>query len=536
MATPYDFQIIERELSSLEKQFNDFEGKFRKTVAPIREAHFDSNKYNAQALEQRANKLINDMSAPFSAFVADIRQYSQNAMTEIEKSADSYRTYVKSLNDRLDSVAQLNSAYEGQRFSQAISYAEQMREHSTIAEIVRYALLVELEAYDKLCKTFTGALGIKEYAIIREYFELCEIHDAPKHICSAGMLLFTAAHKLISENGSGIAESDLYQMCIDAFNGYSKIARENKRGLSNQLQEVYQCGLALFNKMANAAYVNFDYISVKNLLHDSAYFKTKDIENEFFTNAELSPERVFAFLKEYGSRGSKSSVDAAFDDSKALAVSDEREEYFRFWFRNYDTFGWEYCGKSIDMQEDRFAANGLISKIVRESFFNIRNMPELALNLYENYNRFLTGQSRIDLDLFLDSAIELNSLVNVFAESDDAKGKHSPMHKAIRGFDGVSYGMITKYRRLCSRNNELFIEKLNIVLDDSSNRLYGKPYRMNLKRDEKKPSVERLGKKVLLVTLQSKRKALFILLAIAAVVILAGILFVLFQNGLNFKS
>lgn len=101
---------------------------------------------------------------------------------------------------------------------------------------------------------------------------------------------------------------------------------------------------------------------------------------------------------------------------------------------------------------------------------------------------------------------------------------------ACKILDGISYGMITKYLKQCSLYNENIIRDLNVVLDDSSIRLNGKPYRKDLKHDKSKQYVDRTNVCVKLATAQSQKKnrKLLIALGIVGVAILVVILIVIF--------
>lgn len=536
MATQYDFQNIERELSSLEKQLNDFDKEFESKLSPILNASFNTNEYGERALEQRVDKLVNqakrDANSIFNDFINDVRRYSHSAMQTIKASAKDICSYVDSLNQTLDSVNNLNAAYANNDYDRTILLADGMRGNNDNAEIAKYALLVELDAYDKLCIAKSGNFKKDDYSVFRKYYSLCKNNNAKRHITSASMQLFIAAYKMVSENRSSLQETELYRVCIDGLKGYDGIDAGKQSDFAHQYQEIYQCGITLFNKKAEAAYTSFDYISVKNFIAESVYFKTEDINNKFFADSNLSPERVFNYLKEYGWYGSGDSIDAAFDDSKALAVSSERETYIGYWISCYDKFGWKYCNESINMQENRYHANALISKIIIENYTDVRLMPELALHLYKNYNEFLISQDRVDLDLFLESAVELNTMVNVFAKTKEANDQGSPMFEAVRGFDGLSYGMITKYLKICSRYNDAIIKNLNVVLDDSSNRLYGKSYRKDLRRDENTQPVEKTFEKVKLVSAQSqeKKKKTLIAVGVAAAIIVVVIIIIVLSG------
>ena len=92
--------------------------------------------------------------------------------------------------------------------------------------------------------------------------------------------------------------------------------------------------------------------------------------------------------------------------------------------------------------------------------------------------------------------------------------------------------MITKYLKQCSLYNESIIRDLNVVLNDSSIRLYGKPYKKYLKHDKSKHYVDKTNVCVKLATAKSQKKnrKLLIVLGIVAVAIFSFILTVVFIN------
>lgn len=155
------------------------------------------------------------------------------------------------------------------------------------------------------------------------------------------------------------------------------------------------------------------------------------------------------------------------------------------------------------------------------------------MNIANNYLSFLEElDSNISLDSFVYSITDVNKLVNLVSKASVSENEKSKILDACKILDGISYGMITKYLKQCSLYNESIIRDLNVVLDDSSIRLNGKPYRKDLKHDESKQYVDKTNKCVKLATAQSlkKNRKLLIALGIAGVAVLAGILVVILMN------
>lgn len=534
MISTYDFKNVNRELSSLEKEFTNFENEFDSTLKPILNAKFNANEYGERELEHKLDSIVKDakreINKAYSDLVNSVRRYAYASSERIKSKARELASYVDELSNKIEEVNSMNQAFANKEYIKAISLAASI---SSPEKAKNYAGIITLEAYDRLCSERIKTFNEEDYSYYISYYAKCKTLNAQKHIGSARQYLFVASCLMtkISLDGKSIDEKyEIVKMCLECYQGFDALERNKYQ---SQYVEVYPLAVELFNSISKEKYNSFSYLRVKDLLNDAAYFNAKDIKIDFFSDTKYTPEKMFEYLKNKGSVGSDCDVRAAFNDTFTLATSDCRASFFDYWFGVYDDRGWDYCVEIINAQEDRYVANKLIFESIQSNYSYIKKLGDLSLNIANNYLSFLEKQdSNISLDSFVYSITDVNKLVNLVLKASVSENEKAKILDACKILDGISYGMITKYLKQCSLYNESIIKDLNVVLDDSSIRLNGKPYRKDLKHDESKQYVDKTNICVKFATAQllKKNRKLLIALGIAGVAVLAGILVVIFMN------
>lgn len=534
MASTYGFKNVNRELSSLEKEFTKFESEFDSTLKPILNAKFNGNEYGEKELEHKLDSITKDakkdINKAYSDLINSVRRYAHASSERIKSKAKELISYVDELNNKIEEVNSMNQAFSNKEYIKAISLAASI---SSPKKAKNYADVITIEAYDRLCSKRIKSFNDKDYSYYISYYAKCKTLNAQKHIGSARQYLFVASCLMAKSSLGGKSIDEKYgivKMCLECYQGFDASERNKYQ---SQYVDVYPLAVDLFNAISQEKYDSFSYLRVKELLSDVAYFNAKDIKIDFFSNTKYTSEKMFEYLKNKGSAGSDCDVRAAFNDTFPLANSDSRVSFFDYWFGVYDDRGWYYCEEIISAQEDRYEANTLIFESVQSNYSYIKKLGDLSLNLANNYLSFLKGlDSNISLDSFIYSITDVNKLVNLVSKASVSENEKAKILEACKILDGISYGMITKYLKQCSLYNESIIRDLNVVLDDSSVRLNGKPYRKDLKHDESKQYVDKTNVCVKLVTAQSlkKNRNLLIALGVAVAVVLAVVLIVILMN------
>lgn len=152
MASTYDFKNVNRELSSLEKKFTNFENEFDSTLKPILNAKFNANEYGERELEHKLDSIVKDakreINKAYSDLVNSVRRYAYASSERIKSKARELASYVDELSNKIEEVNSMNQAFANKEYIKAISLAASI---SSPEKAKNYAGIITLEAYDRLC-------------------------------------------------------------------------------------------------------------------------------------------------------------------------------------------------------------------------------------------------------------------------------------------------------------------------------------------------------------------------------------------------
>lgn len=531
MASQYDFKNLERDISSLEKDLSKFQDKFDETVNPILKASFNEREYGSREIERKIEKMVNgtkkDINSLFSGLINEIRRTIHSSEEKIKEKANEVISYVNDLNSTINTLNDINRAYASENYKGVIDQCDSLGDSFGNSKMQDYIKLSKIMAYDKFCSEGLKTFDPNTYYYYTSYYSNCKRYSAINHMGSACEYLFIASCIKIESCLSALDKDEAYSICNNAAECYRNFDSSLKNKYQSMYAEVYKVAVSLFNEKSEKAYNSFDYLNVVNLLVDSKNYHSSDIKIDFFKDSSCNEEKMFSYVKSFGSRGSIGDRKSALLGTISLAKAEKREAFIEYWISTYDDNDWSFIDEIIKVQDDRFYANSLVSDAIQQNAGYIRKKGDLCLNLAKDYYAFLEEISgNISLDDFTDSAITLNALVNAVKKNNYADGDDSKLKEAISIIDGLNYGMIVKHQKMCNLYKDHKISDLNRVLDDASLRLYGKKYRKDLKHDVSKQAVERTNALVKLSTAasQSKNKKLLIIAGVAVAIIAIAII------------
>jgi hypothetical protein len=535
MATIYDFTNLERELSSLEKEFEKFESSFDTTIKQITSASFNKNEYGDKALEKRMNDLtskakreINDL---YNSLVNNVRKDTHNSLEKIKSEARSVASYGNELNSSLKSINEINASYSNGDFESVILLIGGISKTSSSKDVDHYLALMEAESYDKICSEKIKVFEYGDYKYFDDYYSFCFAHKATHHIGNSRKLLFNAGCQIIEKDTSNISKADLFSICKKTLSCFKEFSETEKNTYLTMYKKVYLFSVTLFNDLSDSSYKKFDYMNVKSFLNDSVYFDSSDIKNNFFKNSSKDKAELFVYVKEYGALGSNESLNLAFEDTKQLGIGKGKEEYLEYWITRFDDAGWQYIEQIIEMQENRYETEVLVSNVLIKKLSLVKLIGSLFLHIAENYYFFAQkNANEINFDLFCKASIHLNELIKEMKKCHSAPDDILLLNKGIRIVDSMSYGMLVKYQKLCSQYNDSLIESLNCVLNDTSNRLLGKSYKKQLCHNSNLAPVDSVSKTVKLVTIDSRnksRKKILLFSIIGSIIIIVAVILII---------
>ncbi len=525
MASQYDFKNLERDISSLEKELSKFQDKFDETINPILKASFNEREYGSREIERKIDKMVNDtkedINSFFSGLINEIRRTIHSSEERIKTKANEVISYVNDLNSTINKLNDLNGAYASGNYKKVIHECDNFGGNLGNSKIQEYIKLTKIMAYDRYCSEELKEFDPNSYLYFTSYYSDCKKYSANKHINAAREFLFIASCIKIEKNLSSLDKDEAYSICNNAIECYRGFDSSLKAKYQSMYLDVYKVAVTLFNEKADEAYNSFKYSKVIKLLLDSKNYNSSDIKNDFFKDSSCDEEKMFAYIKSYGSRGSIEDRKIALVETASLVKTDKRESFVEYWISTYDDNDWSFIEMIIETQENRFQANELIADTIRQNTGYIRKKGDLCLNFVRNYHVYLESiDGSIPLDDFTDLAIMLNTLANAVKKTNYSDGDDLKLKEAVTIIDGLNYGMIVKHQKTCNLYTEHKISELNKVLDDASVRLYRKKYRKDLKHDASKEALVRTDALVKLSTAASQSKNMMILIsAIVAVAI-----------------
>ncbi len=525
MPSQYDFQSLEIRLSELEQNVSKFVSSFDSITGKMTKSSLDEKEYGERAIIQRIEKITGSAKSEISSIYTDcldtIKKAVKKSLGTIRKSASEAADYCDELNARLAVLDKLNKDFAAKRFNEVISTDISVSKYPE--EIEQYVLLLRLESYDSICRASSDDVSPESYGSFRSYYLLCKDTNATRHLYSAAELLFNASYRLFSNNADCP-----YDILIYGIKSYKDIHDDRKEQFRANYDELYAKAADMFNSMCETAYNSFDYVKVKSLLNDARLFESRDIANPFFEGGDTSPEKLFSYAKSHSSSAQTDVMQIVLDDTLSLTEGENEKEFISFWLDLYDDYGFAFIKQIIDYYDDFFEIERAICDLLPGEIINTSKRGNLLFDLSNDYNERLKTISReVPLVKFVKTSVCWAELIRKTESPNDATEQTS-YNKAVEQIDGLSYLMIVKYQKFCNCLDESLIGDLNIVLDESSNRLYCKPYRKDLvKTDRIIDNLDSLTVSLVSVQLRKKKRRIFwicfgsvLLMALIAAVIL----------------
>ena len=535
MPSKHDFSSLYNQLTKLEKELDKFNDSFSEITSSISKTKFNEREYGNQALNRRVSKIVDDaknkITSAYNHYVNGMRRATRDSVERVNKAANSASQYCNELNGLLNDLNVFNRNYAEGNYQRVISTDFNTEQYPR--EISEYITLVKLESYDAVCKKELDNVSLEGFRTFKAYYTSCKNSHASKHLAQAAALLFSASYALSSVSGCP------YDVLVDGLNGYKDIPEDHKEGYQQQYSDLYSKAVGTFNDLSNKAYSNFDYIKVKSFLNDSILFSSEDISNCFFKDGKSSPEKLFEYACQHSKSAPIETMRTVFDDTKSLSRGQTCEKYLGFWLRTYDDYGFDFIQQVIDNQEDRFVSTNLISDTLPSEGPYIKKTGSLMNDLVTDYQGYLESiNNNIPLLKFCQASVLWSNLVKKVSVQYDQQ-EMSKMSKAVELLDGLSYSMIVKYQKYCNCFDTSLIDSLNIVLDESSNRLFGKPYKKDLQKTGNN-TIDVVSVNVKLVSVQLKKKkkkaALVWILIIMALAAIAALVFFLLNKPSHVHS
>ncbi len=520
---------MERELASVEKQLKTFEKSFNTAVEPILSAKFDDRGYGNSAVEKKINDIIQDsktrIEKKYNDYLNGVRRAAYDSTERIKREALVTSQETERLNKSLSEWATLNNAFEAKEYRLMIMNADRLETQHFDKELKDSLLILKLEAFDNLCRSNIDKITESTYADYTTYFSLCSDNNATHHLVRSAVLLLQASATIIEPYAN--EKKQLYFMCKNGLSAYSVLPDNERTRLNVEYQKCYSNGIELYNELSERAYNEFDYPFVKELIADSKLFKQVDIRAEFFKSGKTDPKTLFDYYNSHGQNATSEIVDMVYDDTKGLLDTSEYEKYSSYWITRYDDYKLKYVTRIVNAKEDTLSTFRVLITALLENGISIINGPECLYDLANFYkNILLAKKDTVNLLAFAKNAILWNTYIKL-VQANAISGQNEAYIQGAKIIDEISYPMIDNYKKLCNGLSKEIIAELNIVMDATSMRLFGKRYTKNLKcTEENSTSPNTTVKLISMDQIAKNRKTLFLGCLIWAILIMIVVVIV----------
>ena len=529
MASLAEFKSMERELNALEREYVTFESSFRTATQTIEKTSFDTRRYSSGSIgrttEQTAQQLRVRVEKRQNDGCETLRKHKEESLARIKESVRDYNALFSSLADGLKLFSDMNETFCGGRYLEALPLAiEAFKLPALTDDAKRYAAWIELECFDRLCRTKMETLVPGDYELFTAYLTLCKELHAKKHLPSALKYVFAASCRLLSDRET-IPSDQAYSMALIALKCYDALPEEDRAIAAPSRLFLYETAKTLFNSFANEAYDHFDYPRMKELLAEAPLFDPEEIECGFFRDGTAAPEKVFAYIVDHFELATPENLSLAFVDTLPLAKNVGEPAYPVFWIDHYDRFGEIYCAAVF--REALTVPGGLetLCTLIENRSGFMLHPGKLAKTFADAYSENLHANAeQIHLETFVNHAIRLNEFISNDGALIRSEDEHESFADAEKFIDGTSFSMITRYRRYCCSFDDERIKQLNVVLDDASVRLLGKRYLKNLRKNKKETDFSDLYVSLVTDSMRRKKRKFLFLIGIAASLCALGIL------------
>lgn len=529
MVSQWEFKNLERELSSIEQQLKSFEKSLDSIVEPISSARFNDRDYGEKAVEKKIDEIINDskrrIERKYNDYLNGVRRAADDSTERIKREALSASQQIERLNTSLSEWATLNKAFDSKDYHYVIEHADSFDIHLFDKELKDSLLLLKLESYDNLCRSDIGRVSESNYANYTTYFSLCSENNTPHHIVRAAVLLLQASASIMGLYSGN--KKQLYIVCRNGLRAYSVLPENDKTRFSVEYQKCYSTGLELYNMSCDSAYNKFDYPTVKVLLIDSKLFNQADIRVEFFRAGKTDAKTLFDYYRAYGHNATNEIVDMVYEDTKGLLDTSEYERYTSYWMTRYDDHKLKYITQIVNAKGDKLSVFGVLLTSLLENGTAIMNSIECLSDMANFYSSVLLSEKNaVNLWSFAKNAVLWNKYIKQVQSYAISEAKDTYKNGA-KVIDDITYPMINKYKKLCNGFDKELIAELNVVMDATSMRLFGKRYIKNLKCLEENSTSKSTTVKLITMELKAKNKKKLLLGCLIGVAVIAIIVVII---------
>ncbi|WLP85660.1 hypothetical protein [Mycoplasma seminis] len=528
MASKSDFKSLKSNISKIENKISSFDSKAEDIERTFNNLSIP-NQYDvytvASNFSNTASFYKNQCQEAMNACYDRIQEKMQKVESNIKHKSNNLLWYSFCLRKQLRSIHEFNEWFIKKDYMTLIRNANFMDEYYSTPDVIKYIKLLKLKSFEAICEEKMQApIRYYDYWAFEDYYNNCKKYNSTYHILKAREWLFIATIHILQNNM--LPGNENYKFHINALKTYQEFDEELKRKYLNDYENTYPQAVDVFNNRTKDLYEKFQYSQVKDIINDSKYFNVDDIEIEFFKSTELSPIKLFNYLEEFGNNGDLASRKQAQDDTIILLNGELKTQYIEYWIKNFDHNNWDFIQDIIKYQNNWFKISNILCPLISKNIDSIKNISDLFKHYAVGFKDYIeTIKDEISIDKFMSCIIIQNEFVQKFYKKYNVVNKKDEINKLRKQLDGIAYGMIKGYHKLVSLYTAEKIAELNKVLSDASVRLYGKNKKYQITPAKKDGNLEKLKKKVKLITVSNlNKKKIIIWISVIAGLIWAGLL------------
>ncbi len=472
MASEYDFQRIERNVTSLQKKWDSFQEKAKNVTSSAKSLSFDERNYGKAAVEKRVNAILNDgkkqLNNIYNSSINEVQRHAYASKEKIKFEARTVNYFVSSLERALQTIEEINRLYAKQQYEAVLSAIQAMPSiELNNADMVEYLGLLKFNSMDALCSSYLSDFNGNKAKFFAEYVNECKRLHAKKHLPLALSKALCYYAKLVEINLSSNKKA-AYNYAKTGLSFYEEMEATNKQVYNEIRSYLYDSFVSLFNDISQQAYDSFEYPSVVEFLQDSRILEKKDIGNPFFQAQDTSKYVRFQYVTEKYLVANEVNLNLAIDDTIELVTTAYQREYYTFWIERIATTSWRMLHSVLRKQENLLSTQKvlqsavIISEIVCSCHLNAELAGNVAIEICTYYyNYIMRVKKGVPLLAFLSCVTSLWDTCNVYQGRLNKEETETNLNAVMDKLASISYATIRKYSKHCAGTQGELLTKTN---------------------------------------------------------------------------
>lgn len=476
MASEHDFIYLKSKFDRLESKFTTFDKKRKDVIKKSETLSFNEKIYGESAVDKRVNSIINDsknkVNSLISSSVHKINDYIHISKEKVMLEAKSFDAYVNDLNRSLEIINNINNYFNKKDYEKVIDLINNYINIETAnnSKIIKYFELLKVISMDKLSNQYLSNFDGLHIDFFMNYVDVCKQLKANKYKTIAITKAIQYLVKYIKSSSD--SKEQVYDYAKLGLTYYIELDNDRKESCIDNYTYLYNTVVKLFNELANKYYDEFDYKKVMLFLNDSKLISQSDIQNTFFKKQDCSVLSKFEYFTLKYNKANSENLILAINDTITLARSDNKFEYYSFWIKNAEFFGWNTLQivflklESLLNMHEILESAVIVCKCFDDILIN-NFTKELLGHLVVYYNDYvMKNYKEVPLLSFLKMSVSICELCETVLTKQDT------YYYDYRKICSIIFPTIKENMNYCTNLDSKFKDKLNAVYHLTAEKMF----------------------------------------------------------------